>query len=167
MIIPRSVFVVTWWGAERLVSDGLDIAQTAALGVGLGGGAAAIAAIATLTVGIHLGAIATALGLVGLYAWRSKAPTGQLAVSTLVPIVGFLWIIAYLFAAIPGTSMILIATAPLLAMGVIALGRKMEYPKVGLAIASIAALAAVGSSVGVAQIVGWKATICPSSMTAK
>lgn len=139
------------WALERLVGDRLDIAKSAALTIALGAAAAAAAAISTLVIGIHVGALATAVALVGLYAWRSKSPTGLLAATTVVPIVGFLWVIAFLYGGIPGTSMVLIAFAPLLALGVITLGRRMERSKMGMAVASALTLVAIGSSVLVAQ----------------
>jgi hypothetical protein len=95
--------------------------------------------------------MATAVALVGLYAWRSSMPTGLLAATTAVPIAGFLWVIAFLYGGIPGTSMVLIAFAPLLALGVLSLGKRMERAKVGMAVASALALVAIGSSVLVAE----------------
>jgi hypothetical protein len=150
--VGLSVLVAaSWLVIERPVSDRIDTAKAAAVTVALGAGAAAAAAISTLVIGIHVGAMATAVALIGLYAWRSSAPTRFLAVSTLVPIVGFLWVIAFLYGGIPGTSMVLIAFAPLLALGVLGLGRKMERAKVGMAVASTLALVAIGSSVIVAE----------------
>ena len=139
------------WAVERLVAERFDMAKAGAMTIGLAGGAAAAAAISTLVIGIHVGAVATAVALVGLYAWRSKSPTGLLAASTVVPIVGFLWVIAFLYGGIPGTSMVLIAFAPLIALGVVGLGKRMERAKLGMAIASALALAAIGSSVIVAE----------------
>jgi hypothetical protein len=145
------VITASWLAIERLVAKRIDIAEAAAVTIALGAGAAAAAAISTLVIGIHVGAMATAVALVGLYAWRSSQPTGRLAVSTLVPIVGFLWVIALLYGGIPGTSMVLIAFAPLLALGVLGLGRRMERSKLGMAAASTVALVAIGSSVLVAE----------------
>lgn len=146
-----ALITASWLAVEQLVAGRVDIAKAAAVSIALGGGAAAAAAISTLVIGIYAGAMATAVGLIGLYAWRTKPPTGQLAVSTLVPIVGFLWVIAFLYGGIPGTSIVLIALAPLLALGVVGLGRKMERSKMGMAVASTVAIVAIGSSVLVAE----------------
>lgn len=145
------LITAAWVAVEGLLAERIDLGDAAALAVGLGGGAAAAAAISTLVIGIHVGAMATAVTLVGLFAWRSDRFTGRVAISTLVPIVGFLWVIAFLYGGIPGTSMVLIASAPLLALGVSIAGRRMEHAKVGMAVASMLALAAIAASVPVAE----------------
>jgi hypothetical protein len=47
--------------------------------------------------------------------------------------------------------MILIAVAPLVGLGAIAVGRRVDYPRAAVALAALLAVGAVGSSVFVAE----------------
>ncbi|MFU8807089.1 MAG: hypothetical protein ACNA8W_24995, partial [Bradymonadaceae bacterium] len=141
------VLGAAWMIVERLVPAGLDVPQSIVFIMAVGGGAAAVAAISTLVIGIHAGAVATAIVVAGLIGWRTRRAVSPEFVATLVPVVAFIWVTAFVVGGVPGTSILLIAAAPILAIAAIHWARAQRRPRMALAVGPALAAIAIASSV--------------------
>jgi hypothetical protein len=107
------VILALWGGLDRLASRSRGASLPVALALAAGGGAAVTANAATLTTGVLAGALAIAIGVFAIVAWWRGEVSIRGATSVFAPLLGFLWVIALVYADVPMVTMALLAAAPL------------------------------------------------------
>jgi hypothetical protein len=138
--------LAVWFGLDRLLDrDDRDASVPLGLGFAAAGGAAAIAFVSSLTIGLSAASLAMGIGATALLIPAGREISARGLVELYVPLLGIVYVMAHGYADFAAFPTLLVGLAPLLVWVGVPLAKKSLWLRTGVRILAVLAPIAVAT----------------------